>query len=779
MQALKSAEKKSSIEIAARLVLLSGISFIISFIITNTVFLDTIAPSGICLIAASRKNSKINLYGVILGALLGALTLKSQLIGVYSSAAVIMGGLTILQKYTLKNNSRLVSYLMVAVSFLSAFLLFKNKTPYDFIVTIFEIFLSFVLIYIFEKALSVFFASAKKNILSEEEIVCSAFLALSVLLSFGWVKLAGISPVNIICMFAVLTVSYIGGAGLGAILGATLGMLSSLTLGTGVGLIASMSFMALIAGLFKRSNKYFAALSFTMINIVFVILTLTATSNELVPILESIIAAAIFLTLPNKMLKSMARFVDINVLRTYEQEIHFNRFKKATVGRLKEIANVFFTTGELFKTTAEENANIDSDVSGVIEEVAARTCESCVFCRTCWGTDFINTYSILQKMYVSHEKYGRIDRTKIPLNFQKKCMDINTLIKNAQNVFAGFLINARWKKKVEESRLVTGEQLVGVSRIIGALGYEMDLGLSFLDEAEEDIRNRLVKNGIAVKEVAVESFNSSVSVYVKTPACKGNHVCHTIILKEINESLGKKMMLREYECYPGKKVCDLRYEEKKKLSVMTGVASLPKKKVSGDTHSFLTLKDGRYLSILCDGMGSGEKARKESDAAVSLIENFYKAGFDDKTVFDTINRLMILKGPNDMFSTVDVCMLDLVKCSAQFTKIGAERSYILHEGEVSKVEAGALPIGILDEVTPATSFKTIAPDDYIVMVTDGISDLFEEEEMSEIIEGTILEDSSPQTAAENILRLALSRIEDKMKDDMTVMVTKAYGEQEN
>lgn len=779
MQALKSVEKKSSIEIVTRLALVSVISFIIAFIVTNTIFLDIIAPSGVCLIAASRKNLRINIFGVILGAILGAFALKSQFVGAYSAAAVIIGGLTILQKYVIKNDSRLVSYLMVAVSFLAAFLLFRNKTPYDFVVTIFEIFLSFILIYIFEKALNVFFAPTKKNILSEEEIVCCAFFALILLLSFGWIKLAGISPINIICMFGVLTVSYIGGAGLGAILGATLGILSALTLGSGVGLIASMSFVALIAGLFKRANKYFAALSFTTVNAVFVILTLTSTSNELIPILESVIASAAFLALPNKMLKVTAKFIDANVLRTYEQEIHFNRFKKATVGRLREIANVFFTTGELFKTTAEENANSETDISVVIEEVAARTCESCVFSRTCWGSDFINTYSILQKMYISHEKNGRIDRTKIPIDFQKKCMDINVLIKNAQNVFAGFLINVRWKKKVEESRLVTGEQLMGVSRIIGALGYEMDLGLSFLDESEEDIRNRLIKNSIAVKEVAVESFNGAISVYIKALSCGGNHICRTTILREINESLNKKMMLREYECYPGKKVCELRYEEKKKLSVLTGVASLPKKITSGDTHTFLSLKDGRYLSILCDGMGSGEKARKESDAAISLIENFYKAGFDDKTVFDTINRLMILKGPDDIFSTVDVCMIDLVKGSAQFTKIGAEASYILRNGEVLRVEAGALPIGILDEVSPATSVKTIAPNDYIIMMTDGITDLFEEEEISEVIEGAILKDSSAQTVAENILRIAVSRTEDKLKDDMTVMVTKAYGEQQN
>ena len=53
--------------------------------------------------------------------------------------------------------------------------------------------------------------------------------------------------------------------------------------------------------------------------------------------------------------------------------------------------------------------------------------------------------------------------------------------------------------------MMTGEQLTGVSRIIGALGSEMDVGMTFMDDTEKEVLHKLDEAGVYAREVCVES----------------------------------------------------------------------------------------------------------------------------------------------------------------------------------------------------------------------------------------------------------------------------------
>ena len=209
----------------------------------------------------------------------------------------------------------------------------------------------------------------------------------------------------------------------------------------------------------------------------------------------------------------------------------------------------------------------------------------------------------------------------------------------------------------------------------------------------------------------------------------------------------------------------LRFEQAGRFRVETGVAQMAKGRVSGDSCVFSRLRDGRHLMMVCDGMGSGENARRESSAAASLIENFYQAGFDDAIIFDTINRLLILKSDEDMFTTVDLCLVNLNTGDAAFTKIGAEPSYIIRGSSVATVSPGSLPIGIVDEVRPVSIHKTLEPDDLIVAMSDGVSAAVGDDAAGWFAD---IPQTDAQTVAEAILQKALGP--DPPRDDMTVIV---------
>ncbi len=375
----------------------------------------------------------------------------------------------------------------------------------------------------------------------------------------------------------------------------------------------------------------------------------------------------------------------------------------------------------------------------------------------------MNTYNVFNKLFLLYEKSGSIDKAGVDAAFTKKCFNIDGVLSSAESIFSAYLLNVKWKRKIEESRLITGKQLKGVAKVVSDIGREMDTGFKFLETVEQNIAVSLDAIGIHAREVYAERSAAGMAVGIRVKNCSGTG-CRPGVERVVSGVCGVKMKrVKETGCGKGK-LCTLRFEQARKFEAVTGAACAAKGEVSGDSFSFQELKDGRFLMMLCDGMGSGEAAKMESAAAVSLIENFYQAGFDESVIFDTINRLLILKGNDDMFSTVDICLIDLKSGQAGFTKIGAEYSYLLSGNKACVITPGSLPIGILEEAAPVSSRRELMPGDMIVMMSDGVADMIKKSPESWLC---AIPREDPQETADAILQKALDgRLP---ADDMTVM----------
>ena len=175
---------------------------------------------------------------------------------------------------------------------------------------------------------------------------------------------------------------------------------------------------------------------------------------------------------------------------------------------------------------------------------------------------------------------------------------------------------------------------------------------------------------------------------------------------------------------------------------------------------------------LCDGMGSGKDAENTSEIAIGLIENFYKAGFDSDLVLSSVNKLLSLQR-EEKFSALDVCVLDLKNGFADFVKMASPISLIMSNENVSRIESGALPLGIVDKVNPTTKKVVVSSGDNIVFVTDGVSDSFATDEAFEDFVKSCYA-KNPQMIADKILEQALANNDGCARDDMTVMVVKVF-----
>jgi stage II sporulation protein E len=109
----------------------------------------------------------------------------------------------------------------------------------------------------------------------------------------------------------------------------------------------------------------------------------------------------------------------------------------------------------------------------------------------------------------------------------------------------------------------------------------------------------------------------------------------------------------------------------------------------------------------------------------------------------------------------------------EFIKIGAANSYLKTGQVVEKISSTSLPAGILREVEADCDLKYAADGDFVIMVTDGITDVLErsqESSLKKIIQA--YEGTTPQDLADRILYRALRESGGKPKDDMTVLVAK-------
>ncbi len=226
--------------------------------------------------------------------------------------------------------------------------------------------------------------------------------------------------------------------------------------------------------------------------------------------------------------------------------------------------------------------------------------------------------------------------------------------------------------------------------------------------------------------------------------------------------------------------CTAMFEEVPKFGVTTSVSRACKdgQTIFGDNFNFGEGYDGSYMMVISDGMGSGPQAGRESKAVVELIEKFTSAGFSRTTAINTVNSIMSLKFSEDeKFSTVDLSAIDLYSGEVDFMKVGAVASIVKSGDTIDIIKSRSLPIGILDEADIEIHSKKVKNGDLIVMLTDGVTDCDEESsgKIDWILDYLCRNDNvSPEELSKGIINEAKRIGKNKVKDDMTVMVSRVH-----
>ena len=128
-----------------------------------------------------------------------------------------------------------------------------------------------------------------------------------------------------------------------------------------------------------------------------------------------------------------------------------------------------------------------------------------------------------------------------------------------------------------------------------------------------------------------------------------------------------------------------------------------------------------FYLLLCDGMGTGPEAARESETASSLLRRMIESGFDAQDALQTLNALYILRGDGG-FSTVDLAQVSLVTGEGFLHKWGAAPSYLRSRLGIEKIGTASPPPGLgVGEAHRAGCVRlSLKRGETLVLVSDGI-----------------------------------------------------------
>ena len=604
--------------------------------------------------------------------------------------------------------------------------------------------------------------------LNIDEIVCGC-IALAVIfcglesfnVQFDLVKLFGYAI--ILFSFATLPSSFgvVGGVicGLGAFL-----------YGGGLEYVTLFAVASLFNYVFKNQGRIYAVLSLLVADIflnLFMNLFGAVTIFTFVP---TIIDCVIFLSIPERVFKKMQNvmFVD-NGNRTLKNILNQN--KAQTSKKLLYTAEVFYEMDKNFRKLVRGNLDPKSAKLMLCNELIRENCETCHLKNRCLKSFNSEHKKVFEGLINTGFEKGKITLVDLPPYLTSRCTRLGQLVSSINSLLGDYRNYAKMTSDLDSSKLLVAEQLKGISHVLSQLSQQTQENVSMDYKIEKQIKETLTYQDIIPSEVVCfekDAQTTIVSLIVRTIDFDNEK-----ITKVLNKICKHKMELEEIIPTQDNNLTYLSYKTAPIYDIAVGIASENKggSEQSGDAHALVKLGEEKFMLALCDGMGSGKRASEKSETSLNIIENFYKAGYDDETILSSVNKLLNLNSEG-VFSALDLSVVNLNNGEVDFIKQGATVGFVKSKDDVHIIESNSLPLGVLDEVTPKITKTVLSPEDTVVMVSDGVVDALGEDQISEYI--SLMTPSSPQEFADSILSKAKAKQNGYPEDDMTVIACKIF-----
>ncbi len=616
------------------------------------------------------------------------------------------------------------------------------------------------------------FASMKRKMylkLNPDEVACGLIIFIGCFCGLYKLNIPYVDLVRFFACILLLVCCYCELDSLGLCLGTIFGIGTALS-GSGMGYISLFAVMSIMIKLFKSEIRLFSAVAVVAVDVIFGLYFEVFPSYNLYNVIATFVAGGIFMILPKKMFD----YIIINFSKPAGKMAYRNLINQNNMDiskKLIELSEVFFDMDIGFRKLVRGSLSLKESKKLFVQELTQNCCVGCDGYSDCHRKCESDTKKVFENLADNGFEKGKVTLLELPAYLTTKCNRINVMLPTINGLINQFKKNSQLAVMEDNSKILIAEQLRGLSKLLYDLSQKANEKLVFDNKKEIEIIENLTYKDIVCSEASVyerDKNNYRVGLVIRNQDLENDS-----LLPTVEKVCGHKLKIADTSPSLVSGLAVLSLESCPLFDMVFGVAKAAKdnREECGDNYSLLKFGFNKFMMAICDGMGNGKNAQDISEKATSLIENFYRAEFDSEIILSSVNKLLNLHS-GEYFSTIDICSVDLSSGVVDFVKLGATASFIKHSDTITKIDGGALPIGVLEEANPKITKTSLDFGDIVVLTSDGIVDSMGEE----VLEQFILSSDclSPQEMADKILEKAKSSCGGVPNDDMTVLVGKIF-----
>lgn len=444
--------------------------------------------------------------------------------------------------------------------------------------------------------------------------------------------------------------------------------------------------------------------------------------------------------------------------------------------QLNRYAEAFYGLAKLFQDMPCQKERLgDGDLEGLFQEVKAYSCAGCQRAEGCWGNGYFQSCRMLYEMLMELEYDGDIS-DDLYAQLQMQCERPEMIAESLRESYGQARMNLLWNNRMMEQRMAAGEQIFQTAELLRRTAE----GFAGAPDLEQKIWKKLKKElrCLGVELGSLRIFvcdNERLEVYLSLRA--GGRIC--ISAKTVAEVLSdccREKMRPAWNCRAAisQEPANFHFVPDTKYQIFCGISKITKagEMVSGDNYAFLQKDTGKVVMSLADGMGSGVGACRESEKVIELLEQFLDAGFPQETAVRMINSCMLLQNRQQMFSTIDLCMVDLYNAKCDMIKSGAASTFIKRGNEIEVIPSSTFPAGMMQQSDYESMHRQLESGSTVIMMTDGVLEALPEDGREQLMVELIGKTAS-RNAKEYARRLMekvylMQRLQ--ARDDMTILI---------
>ena len=550
---------------------------------------------------------------------------------------------------------------------------------------------------------------------SEGEVSLVAILSVAVM-ALLTVEFGGISPARIVCMLAILLAAKGGRLAGGSAVGTLVGTAVLLSTPTYAYLAPAYALGGFLAGIFCEKRKWLLSL---MLLASVGIVTASSGSEEMaiISLYETVAAGFLFLVMPPS--------ADSAVQRLFHSANHLPQVhsaRHAVAVKMRQAARAVQDVAGTVDTVSEQVAGLGAPEPGSIyADVCDAVCRSCKHKMTCWNEHYADTTDTFQHLTPLLRERGAITADDIGGRVKDRCHRRNELAARINSGYREYLVRESAHRRLHELRRVVTDQFSATAGLLDEFATTLSLPEWTDADTATRLKTALSKRGIPLKETVCR-INSRGRMEIELLIEGHYHTKNgTAFSQKVGELCGRTFSTPVVES--DSVTTRIAFTERHSFRVTVGTAQLrcDGEQLCGDAFECFQDGTGRFLAVLSDGMGSGGRAAVDGAMTVGLASCLLKAGFGNETMLRLINTALMAKSEDESLATLDIAVINLFTGEAEFLKAGAGLSLLYSKGRVFRVDESSLPLGILRELTFATTTDRLVDGDILVLMSDGIS----------------------------------------------------------